>query len=185
MTCSEFFGTARWTHPIPASIQVLQTHFDYISSTHEPAIFPSANGESLPTLHNRYAYALDQMITNLDREVVEVTNENGEKTEKKSPKAILICTHAAGMICIGRALTGKMPDDVDEPDFKCGTCALTTFVRRSKTLEVAKEEGTMWDAVSPDVVPSVDWVGKGVQGGWDCVVNGDCSFLINGEERTW
>jgi len=35
-------------------------------------------------------------------------------------------------------------------------------------------------------MPTLDWRdGRGVQGGWDCVVSGDCSFLSGGEERGW
>lgn len=35
-------------------------------------------------------------------------------------------------------------------------------------------------------VPQVDWTeGRGVGGGWVQKVNGDCSFLKNGEERNW
>ena len=35
-------------------------------------------------------------------------------------------------------------------------------------------------------VPQIDWrAGKGVAGGWDCVLNGDCSHLEGGEERGW
>ena len=35
-------------------------------------------------------------------------------------------------------------------------------------------------------VPKVDWrAGKGVAGGWDCVINGDCNHLEGGEERGW
>lgn len=32
----------------------------------------------------------------------------------------------------------------------------------------------------------IDWIGgKGIQGGWDCIKNGDCSFLKGGAERGW
>ena len=35
-------------------------------------------------------------------------------------------------------------------------------------------------------VPKMDWrSGKGVAGGWDCVINGDCKHLEGGEERGW
>lgn len=35
-------------------------------------------------------------------------------------------------------------------------------------------------------VPKADWrAGKGVAGGWDCVINSDCSHLEGGEERGW
>lgn len=35
-------------------------------------------------------------------------------------------------------------------------------------------------------VPMADWRGgKGVAGGWDCVINGNCNHLDGGEERGW
>ena len=167
---SEFFGTARFTHPTPAPLSILHNHFPYLSPSHKPAIKPLSTGETLPQLHNRFAYALDRIITSLD-------------SEPTQPRAVLLCTHAAGMICIGRALTGKMPADVDEADFGCGTCALSVFVRRKQS--EGEDEVEAWDENRPEVVPNVDWVGKGVKGGWECVVNGDCTHLEGGEERTW
>lgn len=97
-----------------------------------------------------------------------------------------MCTHAAGMICIGRVLTGRMPEDETEEDFRCGTCSLSVF-QREKVLKKEEEEIVEdWDEKQPDHIPRVDWRdGKGVMGGWECVVNGDCSFLDNGEERSW
>lgn len=35
-------------------------------------------------------------------------------------------------------------------------------------------------------IPDTNWRdGNGVGGGWDILVNGDCSFLRDGEERNW
>ena len=43
-----------------------------------------------------------------------------------------------------------------------------------------------WDPLDGDAVPDIGWRdGQGVAGGWDCEVNGDCSFLEGGEERGW
>lgn len=36
-----------------------------------------------------------------------------------------------------------------------------------------------------DPIPNTNWRGHGLFGGWDHVVNGDCSFLSGGEERNW
>ena len=124
-------------------------------------------------VHLRHAYAMHRLIEHFDR------LPNG-------PKALLICTHAASMICIGRCLTGKLPDDLDTEDFRCGTCAMSTYKRRSGPPPDASKLGK-WDASKPDDIPSIDsWFnGTGVGGGWDCEKNGDCSFLSGGEERTW
>lgn len=125
-------------------------------------------------LHNRHAYALHRLIESLDNDA-------------SQPRSILLCTHAASMICIGRVLTGQMPADVGDDDFRCGTCALSRFDRRKPTTDsVIAEDVPLWQGETPEVIPVVDWQGgKGVSGGWDCLINGDCSHLTGGEERNW
>jgi transcription factor C subunit 7 len=110
---------------------------------------------------------------------------------------------------MGRALTGNMPEDPNEEDFNVFTTGLSTFVRRSvpspettmtttttTTIRRTVPEGDSndEDLLAPGTkisdsshIRSVpDWMnGKGVGGGWDCVSNGDCSFLSGGEERGW
>jgi len=177
---SEFYGLARFDHPSPASLDVLHTHFPAaLHADYAALIMPSVNGESIAALHDRIAYTLHRVIEALDN-------------DPEAPRALLICTHAASMICVGRVLTGRMPEDVNEEDFRCGTCALSQFVRRKregKELggEVEGEvEVDVWDKSAPERIPKVHWEdGRGVKGGWDCVINGDCSFLSGGEERTW
>lgn len=106
-----------------------------------------------------------------------------EDCDAEGVEAILICTHAASLIAIGRALTGRMPEDIEEEDFRPFTCGLSTFVRRGET--GTREEVEAWSGVESEI-PVVQWRGgKGVQGGWDCTVSGDCSFLKGGEERGW
>lgn len=164
----EFYGTARFTHPQAATVDVLGRHFDWVAPRN--SITPAVKGETLIGLHDRFAYALHRIIEQADKDA----NVN----------AIIICTHAAGMIALGRALTGRLPEDPCEEDFRCGTCSLSRFDRRSNAEAVTPVKP--WSAGDPDKVPLVDWRdGKGVQGGWDCTVNGDCSFLSGGEERTW
>lgn len=102
------------------------------------------------------------------------------------------------MIAIGRALTGNMPEDEGAEDFKCFTCAFSKFSRKrappanqtTSTNETGLDPllatARAWDPNKPDEVPDVNWRnGRGVQGGWTLEVNGDCSFLENGEERGW
>ena len=91
------------------------------------------------------------------------------------------------MIAIGRVLTGNMPEHVDTSDFSCGTCALSIFKRRgSGSSSIDHQEVKPWVAADPEDIPDVGWRdGKGILGGWDCLVNGDCSHLKGGEERTW
>lgn len=172
----EFYGKANFEHPGPATLEELQRHFDFDLSTseHGATITPSRFGEGIDQLHNRVAYALSQIIRCAD------ADPNG-------PKAILLCTHAAVVIALGRVLTGRMPEDVGEEDFSCFTCGISEFHRRSTSVgECEPGETMMWDPDKPDDVPDVGWRdGKGVEGGWTCERNSDCSFLENGEERGW
>ncbi|KAK5110424.1 hypothetical protein LTR62_005775 [Meristemomyces frigidus] len=171
----EFYGLARFDHPSPASLDVLNTHFPHLHATPDgPHIVPSMKGESIPQLHDRLAYCMDRIIRAAD-------------ADPAGPKALLICSHAAAMIAIGRALTGRMPEDEGEQDFKCFTCSFSRFERRSETStgEVNQGQHAKWNPANADQVPDIGWRDRGVAGGWDCKVNGDCSFLDNGEERGW
>lgn len=124
------------------------------------------NGESIADLHDRIAYALHEII---------------RKSDEEGVKAIIICSHAASILAIGRALTGCMPQDVEEQDFRPFTCGLSRFERRSLEAHADVEK---WR--EGDDIPRIAWKGGvGVGGGWKCVVNGDCSFLSGGEERGW
>ncbi|KAI9795522.1 MAG: hypothetical protein M1833_006993 [Piccolia ochrophora] len=153
----EWYGSASFSHPSPASRSLLASLFPFYSVTYQPVTHPSTTGETIRQLHDRVAQTLSGMITRLDE-------------EPGGPKAVLLCTHAATLIAMGRVLTGHMPADLGEPDFKPFTCGLSKFVRRSRG-NYAEEPG--------------EWKGKGVAGGWDCVLNGDCHFLTGGEERGW
>lgn len=104
---------------------------------------------------------------------------------------------------MGRALTGNMPEDSSEEDFNVFTAGLSTFVRRTKrsfsslpsspdkegNLEKTLAEGTRLLRSRPGdsgILTVPDWKnGKGVGGGWNCLANGDCSFLSTGAERGW
>lgn len=97
-------------------------------------------------LHSRVANALELVIRSLDN-------------DPAGPKTVLICTHAATMIAIGRALTGQVPEDFDTDDFQCYTASLSTFKRRK-------------DA-------------KGVVGAWDCIGNAETGYLSGGAEKGW
>ncbi|SMR46359.1 unnamed protein product [Zymoseptoria tritici ST99CH_1E4] len=171
----EFYGQARFDHPSPATIEVLNEHFPNLQQDREAIIVPSTKGESIPQLHDRVAYCLSHLIAEAD------ADPNG-------PKAVLICSHAAAMIAIGRVLTGNMPEDDTAEDFNCFTASFSKFVRRGKAQENPDFSAVKcsWDPAVAEKVPDVKWRGgAGVGGGWECEVNGDCSFLDGGEERGW
>lgn len=133
------------------------------------------------------------IIADVDNEINAI--EATQPPEARTRKAILICSHAAPLIAIGRALTGNMPEDPNEEDFNVFTAGLSTFVRRKQesASAVAQQESSVQqnDRLAPGTkivrlgtdVP--DWKGRGVGGGWDCISNGDCSFLSGGAERGW
>jgi transcription factor C subunit 7 len=165
----EWYGTARFDHPSPAKPDLLNKLWPRYDLDYKPTIIPSVNGESIAELHDRTAYALHKIIERCDRDGV---------------KAIIICTHAATIYAVGRALTGRMPEDVSEEDFSTYTCGLSKFNRRSMSA-TAEKKVAEWGGVGQPI-PDTDWRGgNGVQGGWDCEYTGDCSFLEGGEERGW
>lgn len=165
----EWYGTARFDHPSPATPSLLSTLFPpkLIDTSYEPSIIPSTNGESIRSLHERCAYALHHLIEQSDREGVE---------------AICICTHAASLIAIGRVLVGRMPESIEEEDFRPFTCGVSVFQRKDNTCSTTVEK---WQGAGSQI-PRVEWEGgSGVGGGWNMTVSGDCSFLSGGEERGW
>ena len=129
---------------------------------------PASYGESIDELHDRLALALQTIIAQVDAEA-----------GSSAPRTLIICGHAAPIIASGRVLTGQMPEDSSVEDFHCYTAGLTKFIRRKEAQPaVADVEGDERD--------SRHWrTNGGVAGGWDCVLNSDCSFLSSGEERGW
>ncbi|OOF95515.1 hypothetical protein ASPCADRAFT_515869 [Aspergillus carbonarius ITEM 5010] len=199
----EWFGpTTFFHHPSPAPLSTLQTHFPTIlpsptSSSSPPPqqanqiLRPSTSGETILQLHDRLATTLSTLIANLDTEIAQI--EATVPPEQRTSKAVLICSHAAPLIAMGRVLTGNMPEDEGEEDFKVYTAGVSTFVRELGGREGEGGGRNVGDVLAPgtevlvgDGVKVPDWMGgRGVGGGWQCVRNGDCGFLSNGAERGW
>ncbi|KAL4976960.1 histidine phosphatase superfamily [Aspergillus desertorum] len=202
----EWFGsTTFFQHPTPPTLSTLLSSPNPNSERNEPPftlnttrstslLYTSTRGESILQLHNRLATTLAGIIREVDAEVAEL--EASLPAGQRTSKAIFICSHAAPLIAIGRVLTGHMPGDSSEEDFYVFTAGLSTFLRRKdgaasglgyvaeKRGDRALAEGTRITDPRATVVP--EWEGgRGVGGGWDCVVNGDCSFLSGGAERGW
>ena len=174
----EWFGaTTTFNHPRPASPAALHSLFPFYSTFYTPIISStSSSGETIDELYDRVAYTLQHIIADLD-------------ADPSGPKSVLLCTHAATLIAIGRVLTGRIPMDVEEQDFKPFTCGLTVFKRRNKQSAMSTAMQDIED-VEPDtnsMTAVIEWRnGKGIAGGvWECVRNGDCSFLNGGQERGW
>ncbi|CAL5866888.1 uncharacterized protein PFLUO_LOCUS1099 [Penicillium psychrofluorescens] len=200
----EWFGPTTFfehpSHPTPAEIH---QHFPTLvhhpeKETYKPLLYPSTRGETIMQLHNRLATALEGIIADVDAEITAV--EADLPPQKRTNKSLLICSHAAPLIAMGRALTGCMPEDSSVEDFAVFTAGLSTFRRRGGGIDIDTgksghtqrgEEGEEGDLAGGTNIfrgsPRVpNWVnGRGVGGGWDCVSNGDCSFLSGGAERGW
>jgi transcription factor C subunit 7 len=136
-------------------------------------------GEGIDELHGRVAATMEALIAQCDRDGV---------------RAILLCSHAAVIIALGRVLTGQMPDSTETDDFKCFTCGLSAYRRRRR--QGPETEGMDEPAREPTAARDADhhskggtamgWrEGRGVSGGWDCELNSDCAHLSLGEERGW
>lgn len=177
----EWHGYARFTHPSPGTPELLNRLFAFYDRDHTPTIIPSKHGERIEELHERCAYAMHRIIAAEDSQNTGDIVGQGKDKER----AILICTHAASMIAIGRALTGQVPADLTEDDFKTYTCGLSKFTRRE--LIVPKTGSSDIPKWTPGMgIPEVEWKnGVGIGGGWDCIANSNCDFLDDGAERTW
>ncbi|KAJ5682795.1 Histidine phosphatase superfamily clade-1 [Penicillium macrosclerotiorum] len=188
----EWFGpTTFFDHPSHPTPSTMQAHFPTLiplapETKYIPLLHPSTRGETIAQLHNRVATALEGIIADVDAEVTAL--EADIPAMQRTSKSILICAHAAPLIAMGRALTGRMPVDSSEEDFNVFTAGLSTFKRRvivsGRDQNGPKEllaEGTQF--VRAEGVPA--WEGRGVGGGWECVANGDCTFLSGGAERGW
>ena len=168
----DWFGKAWFQQPIPADPERLKReYFPWLDEGYESRVLPDRSGERIPELHDRISRALERVLSDVDDEFLMMGRGEEDVT-------ILVCGHAAQIICSGRALTGVMPDNPDDEDFKCFTCGLSRFVRRNKKRPLSSAGG--------DVVDAHDWrTNGGVAGGWDCLENSDCSHLSQGEERGW
>ena len=157
-----------WDHPRPANSERLHTLLPRVDEHWSSATVPREKGESIEELHERIAHTMCELIRLEDTE--------DAKHACSAERAILVCTHAASLIAIGRTLTGQDPMDPATEDFKTYTAGISKFVRRHFVRDEPEGEG----------VPRINWrAGKGVAGGWECAINSDCSHLSNGPERGW
>ncbi|EXJ61027.1 hypothetical protein A1O7_05180 [Cladophialophora yegresii CBS 114405] len=164
----EWFGRAWFVQPSPADAPRLRREFfPWLDDEYRSRIIPSEHGERIEELHDRVARALASVVRDVDEEFTRQGRGDEEVT-------ILISGHAAPIIASGRALTGDVPDDWDEEDFRCFTCGLSKFVRRQLAPSQEGERQAHYDDRA-----------QGVAGGWDCLLNSDCSHLSQGEERGW
>ncbi|KAI1821364.1 phosphoglycerate mutase-like protein [Xylaria intraflava] len=116
---SEWYGRAHFEHPTSAPLDDLSPLFADLDTNYVSCFAPQRRGESIPQLYKRVASCMQDIITKCDQE---------------GKKAVIICTHAAVVIALGRILTAKIPEDVSVADFGAFTCGLSTY-RRQKAHE--------------------------------------------------
>ncbi|KAL7937657.1 histidine phosphatase superfamily [Trichoderma chlorosporum] len=158
----EWFGSAPFEHPGPASPSVLKSLFPTFDESYVSAQHPPKRGETLAQLQSRLTATMQSIIDRCDAE---------------DRRAVVLCTHAAVVIMLGRILTGDFPEAVEVDDFRAFTCGLSVYRRRLNH----PDEGLRGKGDLPDREPN----SSAVVGGWSCEANSDCSFLTDGEERGW
>ncbi|KAG5971339.1 hypothetical protein E4U55_001266, partial [Claviceps digitariae] len=169
----EWFGSAPFDHPEPAAPMVLKSMFPSYDQEYVSVVTPSKRGETLEQLQDRITKALRGII---------------EQCDADGSQAVVLCSHAAVIILMGRILTGQFPARVDTDDFKAYTCGLSVY-GRSKT--AAEGSGGAIAGDSFDSLasrhdcrpPSEPETAANTIGGWTCHLNSDCSFLSGGPER--
>ncbi|OAQ70392.1 RNA polymerase III transcription initiation factor complex component [Pochonia chlamydosporia 170] len=169
----EWFGSAPFDHPEPAAPGILKAMFSSYDEKYVSTVRPSTKGETLDQLQERITKALRGIIQQCDAD---------------GTRAIVLCSHAAVIILIGRILTGVIPDSVDVDDFHAYTCGLSVYNRIPRG--AAKGNNNISDSRDdrhshspPYSTPDTSKVN--MIGGWDCELNSDCSFLSGGAERGW
>ncbi|KAI1502763.1 histidine phosphatase superfamily [Biscogniauxia marginata] len=111
----EWYGLAHFDHPAAAPLSELQTFFPELDANYTSTIAPPRNGESILQLQDRVAACIRAIIARSDQE---------------GKKAILVCSHAAVIIALGRVLTGRIPNDASTEDFGAFTCGLSIYRRQ-------------------------------------------------------
>ncbi|KAG6014087.1 hypothetical protein E4U43_006944 [Claviceps pusilla] len=168
----EWFGSAPFDHPEPAAPRVLKNMFPSYDQEYVSVVTPSKRGETLEQLQDRITKALRGII---------------EQCDADGSRAVVLCSHAAVIIMIGRILTGQFPARVDMDDFKAYTCGLSVYGRSDcKDCEDGKD-ATAGDSFDHGCrcPPSESDTVANLMGGWICHLNSDCSFLSGGPERGW
>ncbi|KAI1194057.1 histidine phosphatase superfamily [Nemania serpens] len=189
---SEWYGRAHFEHPSSAPLNDLNAWFvdldaDYLSS---PA--PRRRGESIPQLYERVASCIEAIISQCDQEGI---------------KAVVVSTHAAVVIALGRVLTAKVPADATVEDFGAFTCGLSVYRRQGvdqassiaagpdgevmikdhplKSAEIMNTQSTIRPLHLSHLAGPPQRRGYHLSSHWRCEVDSDCSFLRGGEERGW
>ena len=110
----EWFGAAPFEHPQPADAAELRGLFAAYDADFVSPVKPRVHGETYAQLVARVRAAMQALIRRCDDE---------------GRRSVVICSHAAVIIVLGRVLTGQHPDEMDTEDFKAFTCGLSVYAR--------------------------------------------------------
>lgn len=110
----EWFGAAPFEHPQPADADELHDLFPAYDTGFVSPVRPRVRGETYEQLVARVRAAMQALIQRCDEE---------------GRRSVVICSHAAVIIVLGRVLTGQYPDEMDTEDFKAFTCGLSVYAR--------------------------------------------------------
>ncbi|KAI0527808.1 histidine phosphatase superfamily [Xylaria bambusicola] len=165
----EWYGQAHFEHPTSAPLSDLHGLFADIDPKYVSSPAPRRRGESIPQLYQRVSSCIERIIAQCDRE---------------GRRSVLISTHAAVVIVLGRLLTGMVPDDTTVEDFRAFTCGLSTYRRQMAgqdgRISLDSRERGRKNNGGPYQRPAFDLSTR-----WTSETNSDCSFLRLGEERGW
>ncbi|KAI8624398.1 phosphoglycerate mutase-like protein [Xylariaceae sp. FL1651] len=151
----EWYGRAHFEHPSSAPLSDLSALFADLDANYASSSAPRRHGESIPQLYERVASCIQAIITRSDQE---------------GKKAVLVCTHAAVVIALGRILTGKVPEDASVEDFGAFTCGLSVYRRQgidtnqadtAATITTASIRGQVHKSTgTPNVIQNADLPSK-------------------------
>lgn len=166
-------------HPVPMLAKTASQYSDYIapSSAWPPLAYPSRQGESIEELHERARGVL---------KLIE------KRCEEKGWKRVLLVSHAATIIALGRGLVdwdedGAGPSSEPATDYTtgagreigAGTAGLSLYARQGSPCLSSWPE--IYDAEpSPTAI-----MAPHPQSAWQQLLNGWCGHLPRGVEREW
>ncbi|WOO76538.1 putative protein [Vanrija pseudolonga] len=146
--------------PRPAGPSTLQDHFDMKLADYDATYFPKREGEKLDDLTER----IDTFLSAFVRRV---------EAERPDVRTLLIVSHAAVVVQVGRALTGDYA-----LDFPAATASLSLYRRKGlSSLSAARAHG--------GVRGELFGPGKPVLGDWEVVFKNSVEHLSGGVQHSW
>ncbi|WVQ97675.1 hypothetical protein IAU59_004789 [Kwoniella sp. CBS 9459] len=139
-------------HPRPGSSKTLKQHFppNSLDETYESTVYASRSGETIHGLHDRADLFVEAFVGKIEELYPDV-------------RSVVIFSHAAAVIALGRALTGDRSLNVI-----AGTTTTSLYKRKRPS------------SLSDSADASAGGVGE-----WDILWNGRADYLPKGVERDW